>query len=112
MRISGEDASASESSIFCRTCFWAAFQPSSLTTSKCFVSSASPSTRTKHLRMLIHAIVLENISPHSVVSRKLRLPLGIVRQHSLYYSVRTWKWTALGRAEGGCSEQQKRKRRR
>ena len=36
----------------------------------------------EHLRVLVHAFVVENISPHAVVTGSQHLPLHFVRQHS------------------------------
>jgi hypothetical protein len=52
-------------------------------------------------------LVVENISPHSVVAGGQRLPLFLVRQHPGNYSVRSRKRIAIRRTKSGGRKQQK-----
>src|SRR5580693_2445155 len=61
----------------------------------------------KHLRVFVHAFVVENISPHSVVAGGQHLPLFLVRQHPGNYSVRSRKRIAIRRTKSGGRKQQK-----
>src|SRR5277367_1589592 len=47
------------------------------------------------LRVLMHALVLQNIPPHSVVARNQGLPLCIHRHHPRYDNVSTRKRIAI-----------------
>src|SRR5271165_2386292 len=60
----------------------------------------------KHLCVLVHAFVVENISPHSVVTRGQRLPLRLLRQHPGNYRVRSRKRIAIGCTKSGGRKQQ------
>src|SRR5579859_5762054 len=61
----------------------------------------------QHLRVFVHAFVVENISPHAVVTSGQRLPLRLLRQHAGDHRVCSGKRIAIRRTKSSRRKQQK-----
>src|SRR5208283_4838487 len=61
----------------------------------------------KHLRVLVHALVLQNVASHSTVTVNQHPSMRVLRQHPCHYSIGAWKRIAVRHTKGSRREEQK-----